>query len=49
MPFDQVVKKVTEELKKDGLDILTDVDVNETQKKKLNLPSGTSFLYIIKI
>ena len=37
MPFDQAVKKVTEELKKEGFGILTDIDVKETLKKKLNL------------
>ena len=35
--FDQAVKKVTEELKKEGFGILTDIDVKETLKKKLNL------------
>jgi len=37
IPFDQAVKKVTEELKKEGFGILTDIDVKETLKKKLNL------------
>lgn len=37
MPFDQAVEKVTEELKKEGFGILTDIDVKETLKKKLNL------------
>ncbi len=36
MPFDDVVKKVTEDLKKEGFGILTDIDVRETLKKKLN-------------
>ena len=37
MPFDQAVEKVTEELKKEGFGILTDIDVKVTLKKKLNL------------
>lgn len=37
MPFDQAVEKVTEELKKEGFGILTDIDVKKTLKKKLNL------------
>ena len=37
IPFDQAVEKVTEELKKEGFGILTDIDVKETLKKKLNL------------
>lgn len=36
MPFDDVVKRVTEDLKKEGFGILTDIDVRETLKKKLN-------------
>ncbi len=37
MPFDQAVEKVTEELKKEGFGILTDIDVKKTLKKKMNL------------
>jgi uncharacterized protein (DUF302 family) len=37
MTFDQAVKKVTEELKKEGFGILTDINVKKTLKKKLNL------------
>jgi len=37
IPFDKAVDKVTEELKKEGFGILTDIDVKETLKKKLNL------------
>lgn len=35
--FDEAIKKVTEELKKEGFGILTDIDVRETLKKKLNV------------
>jgi len=35
--FDEAIKKVTEELKKEGFGILTDIDVKETLKKKLNV------------
>jgi uncharacterized protein (DUF302 family) len=37
MPFDDAVKRVTEELKKEGFGILTDIDVRATLKKKLNV------------
>jgi len=37
MTFDQAVEKVTEELKKEEFGILTDIDVKETLKKKLNV------------
>jgi uncharacterized protein (DUF302 family) len=35
--FDEAIKKVTEELKKEGFGILTEIDVKETMKKKLNV------------
>jgi uncharacterized protein (DUF302 family) len=35
--FDDAVARVTEELKKEGFGILTDIDVKETVKKRLNL------------
>lgn len=34
--FDEAVPKVTEELKKEGFGILTEIDVREAMKKKLN-------------
>ncbi len=37
MAFDEAVAKVTEELKKEGFGILTEIDVKETLKKKLNV------------
>lgn len=37
MPFDEAVAKVTEELKKEGFGILTQIDVKETLKKKLDV------------
>ncbi len=37
MPFDEGVNKVTEELKKEGFGIITEIDVKETLKKKLGL------------
>jgi uncharacterized protein (DUF302 family) len=36
MTFDEAVERVTEELKKDGFGILTEIDVKETLKKKLD-------------
>jgi uncharacterized protein (DUF302 family) len=35
--FDEAIEKVTEELKKEGFGILTDIDVQTTLKKKLNV------------
>ena len=35
--FDESVAKVTDELKKEGFGILTEIDVKETLKKKLNV------------
>ncbi len=35
--FDEAVGKVTVELKKEGFGILTEIDVKETLKKKLNV------------
>lgn len=35
--FDEAVSRVTEELKKEGFGILTDIDVQATLKKKMNV------------
>jgi len=35
--FDEAVSKVTEELKKEGFGIITEINVKETLKKKLNV------------
>lgn len=35
--FDQIIEKVTEELKKEDFGILTEIDVKETLKKKLDI------------
>ncbi|MCY2688256.1 DUF302 domain-containing protein [Salinimicrobium sp. TH3] len=35
--FDKAIQKVTEELKKEGFGILTEIDVKETFKKKLDV------------
>jgi uncharacterized protein (DUF302 family) len=35
--FDEAIEKVTEELKKEGFGILTEIDVKETLKKKLDV------------
>lgn len=35
--FDEIIKKVTEELKNEGFGILTEIDVKETLKKKLDI------------
>ncbi|HAB54588.1 MAG: hypothetical protein A2315_12995 [Ignavibacteria bacterium RIFOXYB2_FULL_35_12] len=35
--FDEVILKVTDELKKEGFGVLTEIDVKETLKKKLDV------------
>ncbi len=35
--FDQAIEKVTEELKKEGFGVLTEIDVKETLKKKIDV------------
>jgi len=35
--FEEAISKVTEELRKEGFGILTEIDVKETLKKKLNV------------
>lgn len=35
--FDEAISRVTDELKKEGFGILTDIDVQATLKKKLNV------------
>ena len=35
--FEEVIVKVTDELKKEGFGILTEIDVKETMKKKLDV------------
>jgi uncharacterized protein (DUF302 family) len=37
LSFDRAITGVTEELKKEGFGILTEIDVKETLKKKLNV------------
>jgi uncharacterized protein (DUF302 family) len=37
IPFDQAILKVTEALKKEGFGILTEIDVRETMRKKLEV------------
>lgn len=37
IPFDEAVARVTEELKKEGFGILTDIDVQKTLKTKLDV------------
>ena len=37
MPYEQVIDKVTTELKKEGFGVLTSIDVKETLKQKINV------------
>jgi uncharacterized protein (DUF302 family) len=37
MPFDDAIRRVADELKNEAFGILTDIDVKETLKKKLNV------------
>ena len=37
MAFDEAIDKVTEELKKEGFGVLTEIDVQQALKKKLNV------------
>jgi uncharacterized protein (DUF302 family) len=37
LSFEQTIEKITEELKKEGFGILTEIDVKETLKKKLDV------------
>jgi len=37
MPFEDALRRVTEELKKEGFGVLTEIDVKDTLKKKLNV------------
>lgn len=37
MPFDVAISRVTDELRKDGFGILTDIDVQKTLKTKLDV------------
>ncbi len=37
LPFDDAITKVKEELKKEGFGVLTEIDIKETLKKKLDV------------
>ncbi|MBD3285666.1 DUF302 domain-containing protein [candidate division WOR-3 bacterium] len=37
LPFEKTIKKVTAELKKEGFGVLTEIDVKEVLKKKLDV------------
>ena len=37
VPFDEAITRVTEELKKEGFGVLTEIDVKATLKKKLDV------------
>lgn len=37
LPFDKAIERVTEELKKEGFGILTEIDMSATLKKKLDV------------
>lgn len=37
LSYDEAIHKVTEELKKEGFGVLTEIDVKETMKKKLDV------------
>ena len=37
LSFEQAVERITEEMKKEGFGVLTEIDVKETMKKKLNV------------
>jgi uncharacterized protein (DUF302 family) len=38
--FEEVIVKVTEELEKEGFGVLTEINVTETLKKKLDVLTG---------
>ena len=37
LPYEKAVERITEELKKEGFGVLTEIDVKETLKKKLDV------------
>jgi len=37
LSYDEAIQKVTDELKKEGFGVLTEIDVKETMKKKLDV------------